>query len=806
MGVFEDYVYSYWDLTNAYENSGTPDYAAYVDSNQDLAQAYANSGTNNFAAYVDSYGDLAEAYRNSGSGQSKEDWGRGHWERHGQKENRTVPKTYSQSKEDWGRDHWNNYGRSEGRTLPTDIDQTPEQWGYEHWDTYGKNENRILPGAKFSVDRNGKLTLEGKDFIGSKALPAYEKVLTAFNGATEGEYKDLMESLESTLNSVQLQDLIANKGLDTLSASYQTKITPWDAMTGAQPPTGGFDSSYYRTQTQGGKQALRQWNAASSSVNVGGVSIPDLDITGRYNLDSYMHWHYTTVGKSAGYRGNEAFDPELSTGYEEYLTDAEYQMYRDQVLGMEGDTYLGKSVNVELLAKEKQLQQQFGAITTDSLKAAGDELLEQKKKERDLEFLQNLEGFSEVLSINQMLTESLMGDLNYGGVLGFATNPEQFEEQLEKSISGITGVNVNTVSYNWEKWFQENLIPEYQDGITVTDPLDPTKTYTIDSTEFAERYINEYLTPRFDNSKSMSEFISTLQLEQDSQNVLQTATAMQELRDIADVRAKAYLDGIKSQDPLNFNSSFYFNPEGNFSENDPKAAKYVTQSETVAKDWETAKKNGSSLVPGTDWTWDQWAYHYGLDINNKNQFAQLHYQVKGAAEGFDPAKDLITLKDAEDYISLSIIPEIAETGIDLEDLTFLQYVTPEEFAKSVLEGIDPERDQEEWENMMKTLGIDGIGMGIPGVEEYIADAFRTGKSATIRQSIEYLNQKGKKPTQELLGIEYIEREEDYAPKEDPYETSLYKIFKEAGYKGSEDDFYGSFMTDVNQKDIQLSVN
>lgn len=768
--IFSDYVDSYWDLGNALRNS--QDWNQYVDTNSDLLNFYNGLSNEEKASYE----------QNKGS--------------------------FPSGKALWGAEHYSRFGASEGRKIPLAAPggghvYSKEAWGQVHWDTYGKNEDRILEGPKFSVDRNGNLTLAGTDFIGSQALKGYQKIVDSFNSASEGEFKSLMSSVDNTFNSLELNDLISNGGLDTLSASYQAKITPWDATTGAQPPTGGFDSKYYRTQTEGGKDALAEWNRALNGVTVGGVSIPDLDITGRYNLDSYMHWHYTTTGKASGYRGNKASEAKLSTGYEEYLTDAEYQMYRDQILGIEGDTYLSKAVGTELLAKEKQLQQQFGALTTDSLKAAGDELLEQKKKERDLEFLQNLEGFKEVFSINNMIADSLMGDLNYGGILGFAVNPEDFQESLEKGISGITGINVSNVSYNWEKWFEENLVSEYADGITVTDPLDPTQTYVIDSADFAQKYINEYLTPRFDSSKSMSEFISTLELQQGNENVFQTATAMQELRDIAGIRSQAYLDGIKSQDPLNFDSAFYFNPSGNFSENDPKVEKYAEQTAAVSKDWETAKKKGSTLVPGTDWTWDQWAYHYGLDVNNKDQFAKLHYQVLGASNGYDPAKDLITLKDAEDYIALSILPEIANTGIDIDDITFLQYVTPEEFAKSVIEGIDPERDQEEWDNMMKTLGIEGVGMGIPGVEEYIADAFRTGKSTTIRNSIEYLNQKGKKPTQELLGVDYIERPEDYDPKENPYETTLYKIFKDAGYKGSEDDFYGTFMTDVNQKDIQL---
>jgi hypothetical protein len=244
-------------------------------------------------------------------------------------------------------------------------------------------------------------------------------------------------------------------------------------------------------------------------------------------------------------------------------------------------------------------------------------------------------------------------------------------------------------------------------------------------------------------------------------------------------------------------------PTGNFAVDDPKAAKYVTQKEKVAQDWDAAKRNGSSIVEGTDWTWDQWAYHYGLDVNDKSQFAQLHYQIRGSAEGFDPAKDVLTLKDATDYINTKIIPEIAAKDVELADVQFLQFVTPEEFADSVIEGISPETNKEEWNKMLETIGVSGEGMGVDEVKQYIADQFRTGNAVNIRQSIKYLNEKGKTPTQKELGVDYIQREADASPSTSPHATTLYKIFKDAGYQGDEDDFYGSFMTDVDKSEMQL---
>jgi hypothetical protein len=130
-------------------------------------------------------------------------------------------------------------------------------------------------------------------------------------------------------------------------------------------------------------------------------------------------------------------------------------------------------------------------------------------------------------------------------------------------------------------------------------------------------------------------------------------------------------------------------------------------------------------------------------------------------------------------------------------------VTPEEFADKLLEGVSPEAQKEEWDKLLKTLGLSEKDMGIAEVKQYIIEAFRTGAAKEIRESIKYLNEKKIKPTQERLGVEYIERPEDIAQADDPNATALYKIFRGAGYQGSEDEFYDQFMTDVDKSEMEL---
>jgi len=864
---------------------------------------YISSLPDGFSQYVDQYSDIANNYNSWVNDSSNIHWAdyvrlnkdleKAYWD------TRTSKQHYL-SLWHWGAQHYNNYGKNESRVTPKVVDVPGDLNGdgylsddmvtviVNSWDknsaaskaafgqyhfnrpTVQRNEDRIVPGygPVVTIADNGTSLGVSGGISTSKGEEVYKKVAQLAANSSPGDYKTLVNNIANTLggtSNVLFKNFAATNQLDTINAYYQTTKVgkPWDAVKqGAQPPTGGFDAEYYRLNTEGGQKAQQEWNNAQSSVRFGNSYLPDLDLTGKYTRDTYLQWYYTTQGKAAGDRGNAAEDAEFAEGYQEFLTDADYQLYRDQVLGLadrfdnikdwadaqdpavlkewydslpsdqkaqydegtlavptldyipdrlrsqikmtKGTTILEGELSTVLGAKEKQQQQMFSALSQDSLKAAAAELQRQKLQEQQFDFYRGLPGFNEIITINESIANSLLGDTGVGGVLGWMGDTTKTQENLEKSLGAATGVpSRSNAVYNWQKWFDEQLVTRYEGGMQITDPLDPSITYEIDA-EFAKDYIDRYLKPRFDTSRSMSEFVSYMDVKQNEQNIFQTQSALDSLRDIADLRSKAYLDNVKNTNPLNFSSDFYFDPQGNFGENEPKYQTYLKQKSEVASDWEIAKTKGNTeLVPGTDWTWNQWAYYYGLDPNDKNQFAKLHYQVKGAAEGFDPAKDVITLKDAEDYIQTKIIPEITDEKLNIGNIAFLNFVTPEEYADKLLEGISPEQHKEEWDKLLETLGLSDAEMGITEVKQYIIDAFRTGAAKEIRESIKYLNEKKLTPTQERLGVEYIERPEDVAPTDDPNATALYKIFQSAGYQGSEDDFYNDFMPDVDRSEMEL---
>lgn len=889
--VYADYIDLYSEKTDQYntwlKDSTNIHWSQYVDSNQGLGPAW-----------------LAEsASTGIYPGMSKWDWGAQHYQKHGKNESRITPKVVNTNgmtnqSGPGGRQDYTTIAVSTNYGAPQSDSNVKAQFGYDKWERTqydgsgnaippDKAYSRILPGTKFYVDSSGQLqvadTVGGIQTIGDQAKTTYSDLAKKINNAKPEEYKALMESIDDTLDEEQFSDLTntANYtgytyagGLSLLSDVLKTKIPFWDiSKYGAQPPVGAFDSTYYTTQTESGKTAQKEWDSYLNSVKVGDFVFNDETYTTQYrSSEGYAHWHYTSQGLPNGERGNKAEDAKAVTEYQEYLTDAERQVYRDTVLGIskpfnnieewsaaqdpevleewynslpadqqlaydEGTlpvptldyipdylrddivmtpqlTLLEGELSTVITAKDIQQQAMFGSLTQDSLKKSVDELNRVSRSQDEFDFYMGLEGFEEIASVNETLTNSLLGDSGIGGILAWMGSPDEYESSLEQQISDITGVpSRNSTIYSWQNWFEQNLLPSYDDdGFVIADAFDPNITYEV-SAEFAKDYIDRYLRPRFDESKSMSEFISYMDVKQEEQNILQTQSALNKLKDLADLRAQSYLDEIYyTTNPaaggtaLVFDPVFYWDPTGNFAEDDPKYARYLIQKETVANDWEIAKEEGDTAKPeGEEYTWNQLAYLYGLDINDKDQFAKLHYQVKGFKEeyNFDPAKDVITLLDAEDYIQDVIIPEVEAEKLELGDITFLNFVTPAEFADAMLEGISPEENQEEWEKLLDSIGLSESELGIEEVREYIIEALSTGEALEIREAIKYLNEKKIKPTQAELGVNYIEREEDYQPTDSPTDTQLFLIFQDAGYQGTEEDFYRDFMPDVSMSEMHL---
>ena len=718
---------------------------------------------------------------------------------------------------------------SAGESITGFAGNSADMAGLYHWTKYGRNEQRMIPAQGIVVLKDGKIQYSNgaQKLLSNDVKQKYDNLIRGFNTSNGGNYKDLMNQVNNLGDDVVKKNFFDQGSKDSLDGFYiKNKLSVWDGVKyGAQPPVGGFDAKYYRGID---KSVKRDWNKAKNN-KVSGYSVPDLDITVRYNnIDTFAQQKYTNaVRNDPSVRGNEAVESE-SEKYTETLTDADRQRIRDQILGLtdktesgdltinwendagviEADSLLESQVGASFDKKELEQQGRFQALATDALRTAAAELKKQRAKEQELDVYRGLPGFNEIYSANSSLVNSILGDSGIGGMLALSgKDVDAIGEDLEKQLEGVTGLSNNSSIYNWQKWFDESLTKRYEDMDEIkgfTD-ADKDKVYQIEQ-EFKDKFINEYLKPRFDESKSMSEFISYMDTvdKESEQNIFQTQTALSSLRDFANIRArKFYTQNLENVDSAEFDSKFYFDPfkaASNANKVKDNEALYTKQKEQVGKSWERVKKNPNKKPPNSEYTWGQWAYYYGYDLNNKDDFAKLHYAVVGKGKGFDPAENVVTDQEVKDYINTSLLPALADEKLNLGDTSFLAFVTPAEFAESVLEGIDPLENKEEWKQVLKTYGFDDQA-SLEEVKEYIEDAVRTGNAKDIRESIKYLNEKKKKPTQERLGVDYIERDEDDKDLASDEETAFFQIFKDAGYGGTQEEFFDEFMPDVDRSEL-----
>jgi hypothetical protein len=328
---------------------------------------------------------------------------------------------------------------------------------------------------------------------------------------------------------------------------------------------------------------------------------------------------------------------------------------------------------------------------------------------------------------------------------------------------------------------------------------DKTEMMNIEA-QFARDYIDEYLLPRFNTSRSMDEFVEYLDVRQEERNPFQTSAlylqdTYQAMKALSDKYTEEYLGNIKLEGPRSFDPNFYFDPSGDKG----RVSSYAKQKEMVEKDWEEAKRQ---VAEGSGY-WYQQAYRFGVDVNNKAAFARMHFEVKGQGQGFDAADDIVNAGKVEDFLYSTVVPVLQEKAFEAPVAAFGQFITPEEFADEMLRGLDPYNTPDEWKEVLQRYGLTDFAGTVEELKEYIVETLRTGSALDIREQIKYLNEKRQRPTQEILGVTYIERPEDYKDEMAKPTTELYAIYQKAGYQGTEDEFYENFFPDLDRSEQVL---
>ncbi len=684
---------------------------------------------------------------------------------------------------------------------------------------------------------------------------AYKTTLSAANSTKGGDYVK-KRALIRKVGGVDKK--VLNKLEDSYKDFYRKeKLKTWDVSKGAKPPYGTFDPKYYgKTNptvaeawkaavadddiditerygssggyylghyTNQGKAAGNRGNAAEelTAANIYSEKPTDKDFEDIRTLQLGVDTGSQTdrllrvPEVAAQWEKAKRDDPyweklakenfldvtkkddfvalfRLSQRQEDKDVKFKYAMEAGQPTGI---TDLEDAISTAVGSKAIVDVKKFGALTQDVLKQTIAEMNKARQQEQMLDLYKGFSGFSEITGINQTLTESILGDTGVGGILSF-TGGGKAEESLEKSLQNITGVK-NEATYNWQQWFDNTLKERYQDDLELGYTVDNAEEKIKIEGDFARQFIDDYLNPRFNTSRSMDEFVEYLDVRQEEQNPFQTQDIVNATSQVADIRARKYLDDLRGESARGFDPTFYFNPTGDAG----RATRYAEQSKIVNEDWEKFQKK--------DPYWTQQAYRFGVGPNDKEGFARMHFQLVGQnfkdKDGdpapFDPAEDIVNASKVKDEIYKNILPALEKEALE-QGSVFGQFVTPEEFADEVIKGLDPE-NQEEYEKVLKQYGLDDFAGSIEELKDYIVETLRTGSAQQIRENIKYLNEKRQDPTQAKLGITYIDRPEDFKNEQAKPDTELYKVFQKAGYQGTEDDFYTKFFPDLERSEQKL---
>ena len=754
----------------------------------------------------------------------------------------TVPHTSC-----WWECSWDGCGRKCRHWTSTHPDHARNQ----------ANKNRNEVNTEKNKD-NTALNLKN-----TKRNDGYQTTVNTATGTRGGDYTNQRQNIRNIQLDPSDNDL--KNRLESLYKNYylEDHIEEWDINLGRTPLYGDFDPSYYARETDPGRTANVNWTEAVADDDIDITARYGNEQT--YYLQHYTNVAPSgTRGNRAEIteQANEYIEetptdqdiadvrrlqlgsnldtqterllniPEVADEWNKAKRDDPYwrNLAKEKFLSVEdpddfaalfrlsereedkqvklnynvnlgyGITELEDAINEAVGDKAQIDTRKFGALTQAVLKDTIEEMKRAKGKEETIATMQGFSGFSEIMDINKTLSDSILGDSGVGGILAF-TSGGKAEQELEDSLSNVTGVG-NNVTHNWQKWFDEELKTKYDEAIELGyDPDDASKTIQIEA-EFAQNFLDEYLIPRFDQSKSMDEFTEYLSVRQEEQNPFQTMDALTAVKQVADMRANKYLQDIQGTADRRFDANFYFDPIGNIAREEDwtessNLASYEQQRETVNQDWENAKAG----INSGDINWTVQAYRFGIDLNNKEQFARMHFQVKGQGEGYDAAEDILNAGNVKDHIYNNILPALDDEALE-QGTVFGQFITPEEFADDMLAGLDP-TDKSGWDEVLERYGLKEFKGDFEELREHIMSVLRTGSAQEIREQIKYLNEKRKRPTQKTLGITYIEREEDYKDEQSKPDTELYSVFQKAGFQGTEDEFYENFFPDLNRSDMRL---
>jgi hypothetical protein len=433
--------------------------------------------------------------------------------------------------------------------------------------------------------------------------------------------------------------------------------------------------------------------------------------------------------------------------------------------------------------KEYQSTEDTLDVINTALKSDPNKIFDNKNKKFTDEFVKKA-GFNSSEELTKFLGDQ--GATGAGLLTDLQAGKIGEPDQIQKLTSLRTSLEQQVTDLDAKKNKDLTLTYKGTDGVPEEVKVEAS---------FARQFIDDYLKPRFNYSKSMNEFIDYMNVKEEDKNIFQTTDRLTEVKDYAQTVAKLMQADLDTNFNKEFNTDFYFNPKDSYATQ--KQELYGTQQSIVNKDWENAKANPDALInPSLPYlgTWAENAYAYKKDLNNKDDFARLHYQIIGSQKGFDAAID--PASTLQKTLESPVYSKAQSIGT-----VFGDFVKPEEFADKILKGVDPLADKESWNKILKQYNLSETA-SLEDIKKAISTSLTTGTAEEIRANIKSLQELEKTPTQAELGVSYIERPEDKTASTTA-KSDFYNVFKKAGYQGTEESFYNDYMPDSSPEDIKL---
>jgi hypothetical protein len=441
------------------------------------------------------------------------------------------------------------------------------------------------------------------------------------------------------------------------------------------------------------------------------------------------------------------------------LTDAEKQYYKSQLFGAGTDTGDRSviDINIETLVNEEN-QKKFNYLVQDVLAKTVREVNKNLAKENNTKYLSNLQGFDEVINFTSNLSNSLLADSGIGGYLAMSGQGAA-AKNLEKGVKSMLGQS-DSMTYNWQKWFDGELANRYANLREITNPEDAKQIHKVDE-NFAKQFVEGYLKPRFDTSKSMSEFISYIDVKEGEQNILQTQTLSNKLKQLAEGKTDAFLSQLTSK-PTNADLYAYVVNDLNPYLSSVRE-KY---GEEAFLEFMTPEQLADQLTKSIDplktpEAWEETLKQYGIDSTNKSveEVRNLILETTRTAPAEDIRSSIKKLNESKttptqknlgvDYIQREADDVAKSSGKETALYGLFKNSgyggTEDEFYKEFM----PDATQEDRELMSGVLGKDKSKLGfnidtsdpfaaIGSLESFFGDDTKT-KTTTSEKEPDYFS-------------------------------------------------------------------